>query len=330
MENNQLDEIVSEIETPKVLIVPMRPGEPLSEAGRAVLLKHLEKLRKNEQLAREGNVEGVHDMRVATRRLRAGLKVLEKTVYKAEQVGKFRRSLRTLANALGDTRDSDVLLEHLERYAATLPSEKLVEIEPLRQSITDRREAGQRHILRTLDNKATAKLFNKLEAFLTTPSEGLRKSPSDKNEAAPLLVRHFSGSVIWRCYEEVLAYETKLPANIEVLHRLRVACKRFRYTLEFFEEALPGQAKPLIQQLVKAQDHLGTLHDHQVAIERVERLEKQHPDDLALVDYATLRAKERDQLYSQFETLWLALSGADFRRSLAAILSGEEVANPKS
>jgi CHAD domain-containing protein len=320
MEKNQVNGVL--VVTPPS--VPMRPGESLAEAGRAVLLKHLEKLRNNEQLTREGNPDGVHDMRVATRRLRAGLKVLEKTVYDEDRIGKFRRKLRTLANALGDTRDSDVFLEHLERYATTLPSEKLVEIEPLRQAITERRESGLRHILRTLDDKDTAKLLNKLETFLTTPNEGVRRPSKDTNEATPMLVRHFSGSAIWELYEEVLAYETRLPAEIEVLHRLRVACKRLRYTLEFFEEALPSQTKGLIKQLVVVQDHLGALHDHQVAIERVERLEKQHPDDMSLVDYAALRSNERDQLHSQFETLWLKLSGPDFRRSLASALAGEE------
>jgi CHAD domain-containing protein len=324
MEDNQVDKVVQEAVTSPKVDVPMRPGEPLAEAGRAVLLKHFEKLRKNEQLARDGDPEGVHDMRVATRRLRAGLKVLEKTVYDADRVGKFRRKLRTLANALSDTRDSDVFLEHLERYATTLPGEKLVGIEPLRHAITERREAGHRHMIRTLDDKNTARLLSKLEAFLTTPNEGVRRAPKDSNEAAPVLVRHFSGSAIWRLYEEVLAYETKLPADIDVLHRLRVAYKRLRYTLEFFEEALPSQAKALIKQLVDVQDYLGALHDHQVAIERVERLEKQHPDDVALLDYAALRANERDQLHSQFETPWLNLSGPDFRRSLASVLAGEE------
>lgn len=319
--NNAEDEHVHNDEEKEI---PMRPDEPLAEAGRTELLKHLKKLHKNEDKAREGeDPEGVHDMRVATRRLRAGLKVLEETVYESDKAGKIRRKLRALANALGETRDSDVFLEHLERYMAGLPGEKLAGIEPLREAILERREAGRKHMLKVLDKKQTSRTLDKLEKFLKTPGAGVLPPPEDSNEAAPTLVRHFSGSAILRRYEAVRAYETRFPASPEVLHRLRVACKRLRYTLEFFEEALLGEAKSLIEQLVEVQDHLGAMHDQQVALELIGKLEKKHPDNQALLDYASVRMAENDKLNHEFESLWQRLNSPEYRRSLASVLTGD-------
>lgn len=305
--------------------ITMRPDASLAEAGSAALLKQLHKLRKNEAKAREGDPDGVHDMRVATRRLRAGLKVMEETVFEPEKCQKFRRKLRSLANALGATRDSDVFLEHLEQYSKTLPGEKLVGLEPLRLEINQRREEARQQMLRELDRKRTARLLDNLEKYLKAPDAAVRKDSGDENEATPVLVRHFAGSALWQGYEQVRAYETRLPdASVVVLHRLRVACKRLRYTLEFFEEALPQTAGSLISQLTEAQDKLGALHDQQVAQELIDQLTKKEPDNQALVDYAAFRQEEAGKIRAEFEGLWQNLSGPDFRRCLGSVLVGEE------
>jgi len=310
------------VEVPEVVGLNMRPDMPLTEAGRAIMLKQLDKLQDNSQKAREGDPEGVHDMRVATRRLRAGLKVLEETVYNQSEVANFRRKLRGLANALGETRDADVFLAHLDQYKAKLTEEKLTELEPLHQVITARRKEGREEMLEVLDSKKTGKLLDKLNKFLTSPDEKPKIS-SQEDEATPMLVRHFSGSAVWRRYEEVLAYETRIPAPIEVLHRLRVACKRLRYTLDFFEEAMPGPTKEVFKQLTQVQDCLGGLHDYQVAVDLIKDLEKEQPDNQALKNYLAFRVTERDRLYGEFETLWHDLSGPTYRRQLAMVLGGE-------
>ncbi len=305
----------------------MRPDAIFAEAGRGVLLGYLKKLRKYLPEAVAGDTEAVHNARVATRRLRAGLKVMEETVYEPEKIEKFRRKLRKIANSLSESRDSDVLLEHLDKYIASLPGEKLLGLDTFRQNIADKGEAEQRHMHKALDEKKTEKLLGKLEDFLSNSVGNLRHLTSSQNEAAPTLVRHFSGSIIWRRYEEVLAYETRLPAPPAVLHRLRVACKHLRYTLEFFQDGLPGPSKALVQQITEAQDYLGKLQDHQVALEKIEQLEKDQPENAALQEYGKTREAERDQLLTNFTSgIWPNLNGADFRHKLATALAGE-VAN---
>ena len=82
----------------------------------------------------------------------------------------------------------------------------------------------------------------------------------------PYQVRHIAPRLIYEHYERVRAYETVLDgAPISTLHALRIDFKRFRYTLEFFEEVLGPEIKSVIKETKIMQDHLGDLNDTQVA-----------------------------------------------------------------
>lgn len=302
--------------------VAMTAGANLAEAGRTLLRQQLEKLHNAEPVAREGSdPEGVHDMRVATRRLRAMLKVLEESVYEPEITAEFRGKLRKLANALGATRDNDVFLEHLKAYFAELSPEEQAGLQPLLDAVNDLRDAARHEMLKVLDSAKTTRLLARLEKFVNKPGAGVRRKAA-KNEMAPNLVRHFAGSAILRRYEEVLAYESVINPQtpIEVLHRLRVACKRLRYTLEFFQEALPDTVKALHKQLTSIQDDLGELHDHQVAIELCKEILSDHPEDVALHLYQSRRAADIVKAREAFTAKWQGLSGSDYRQALTGAI----------
>jgi len=56
------------------------------------------------------------------------------------------------------------------------------------------------------------------------------------------------------------------PYAVRELHNLRIAAKRLRYTLEIFEDFLPGNCKLLVEELEQLQEELGQLHDSDVMI----------------------------------------------------------------
>jgi CHAD domain-containing protein len=310
-------------EVPEPEEVSMTANAPLSEAGRGIMRDFLKKLLENEPIAREGSdPEGVHDMRVATRRLRAAFQVMEETVWQPKVCRKFRRDLRGLANALSMVRDSDVYLQHLDEYLAKQEPETVTELSVLREAVAKRRDKGREEMHETLDSKKMRRVLDKLEGFLNTPGAGVAESAADDHEAAPSLVRHFAGSAVWRRYEELQAYETVLPADILTLHRLRVAAKRLRYTLGFFEEALTPEAKALSRQLSQLQDYLGDLHDHQVAVELATSLLKKYPENSALPPYREERILEIARMTEGFGLEWDKVSGPDFRTRLANSLAG--------
>ena len=66
-----------------------------------------------------GDIERVHDMRVATRRLRAALEIFE-PCFPPDQLDESLREVKAIADALGDRRDADVAIAALEGFAAGL------------------------------------------------------------------------------------------------------------------------------------------------------------------------------------------------------------------
>jgi CHAD domain-containing protein len=96
-------------------------GEPFAAAAaRVIEVRAAEVFEQAPGVLDLGDVERVHDMRVATRRLRAALEVFEPCF-----PGKARRKavdrVKALADALGERRDRDVQIELLEGLAAELP-----------------------------------------------------------------------------------------------------------------------------------------------------------------------------------------------------------------
>ncbi len=316
--NEQAEEITLAAER-----TPMRPTADLAEAGRTVLAQHLQKLHTAWPIARAGeDPEGVHQMRVATRRLRAVLAALAETVYDPAEVRKLRRGLRIWATALGEVRDPDVFLAALDSSAAALPAEATAQLAPLRAVLVERRERGRKGMLNLLDSKKTAAFAQRLDAFVLTEGAGVRESTAEEAEQERTLVRHWAGTLLWSHYERVRAYEGGLDAAAFItLHHLRIEIKHLRYTLELFRAALGDEAAALHKQLVAAQDHLGEIQDAQVAIDLVDQVLLEHPDATPLQTYRAQRVSERDQLAASASEVVGQIIGLPFRRRLASLIS---------
>ncbi len=101
------------------------------------------------------------------------------------------------------------------------------------------------------------------------------RSDLDGGEPRPYRVRHVAPLVIYERLAAVRAYDewVSIPnPPLERLHALRIACKRLRYTLEFFREVLGPDTRSLIKEIVTMQDHLGDLQDAVVASDILKRL----------------------------------------------------------
>ncbi len=110
---------------------PAEPDQPMAEAGRRIMFPHFMKMLANEAGTRDGeDIEFLHDMRVATRRLRAAYRIFE-PFYEKSEVGRFNKELRRAGGALGAVRDLDVLIEKAEAYEASLPPEEGLSLAPL-------------------------------------------------------------------------------------------------------------------------------------------------------------------------------------------------------
>ncbi|HEY0739527.1 MAG TPA: CHAD domain-containing protein [Herpetosiphonaceae bacterium] len=242
-------------------LAPFDGSTSLALASRIMLAKHTHKLYKYLPDVLSGDdPHAVHQMRVATRRLRASLQSTA-IAYKSKPVDALHKSLRRLTRALGAVRDLDVLLMRLREDVQQLGSDRSV-VEQRIDQLQVERDAAHNKLAAELRTKRTARMLAQLNDFLLCQLDEIQ-APAE----LPLLVRHHAGSAIWRELEAVQRFETVMPhGSSEQLHELRISCKHLRYTLELFEPALGENAHELIKQVEAIQEHLGQIHDADVAL----------------------------------------------------------------
>ncbi|MBN2305093.1 MAG: CHAD domain-containing protein [Anaerolineae bacterium] len=305
--------------------VGILPGDAMAEAGRKALFFHFERMLKHEPGSRLGvDIEAVHDMRVATRRMRSAFRLF-KPFYKKGVIHPYLDGLRRVGDALGEVRDLDVAIEKAGRFQADHPD---LTLDPLLTAWNKRRSKARRTLITRLDSKDFARFVDKFHTFLTTPGKGAKPIPSDAVSAYQ--VRHIAPRLIYAHYEQVRAYDTVLDgAPIETLHALRIDFKRFRYALEFFADVLGPEARQVIEDVKIMQDHLGDLNDACVAADALRDFVDAHhvrysgvplfmrPDISGVLAYAAAQQDEQRRLLDTFPAAWEHFNRARLRRDLA-------------
>lgn len=294
--------------------------DSLPEAAAKVLRFHFSKMQRREAGTRTGvDVEDLHDMRVSTRRMRAAWRIFD-GAFKAGKTKKIRRHLETLADRLGAVRDLDVLIEGLEAYSVGLDEEQRPGLEPLLSLWRRQRANARTQLIAELDSDGYSSFIREMEEFLEA---GANTAAAVATPTAPHRVRDRAASEIWATYEAVRAYELVLPwADVETLHDLRIAAKWLRYALEFFGETLGPDGVRLLARVVALQDHLGLLHDADVATKLARDLlvaragELSKPETEAIGAYLHSREREVARRRRALGPIWRAVNGAPFRRAL--------------
>jgi CHAD domain-containing protein len=116
------------------------------------------------------DIEAVHDMRVATRRLRASLSVFQSS-FPARPFEKFERKIEYLTDALGDARDTDVFMEFMQAQIDSLTPEQSAEeygLKEFMKHLVKRREQQQSDLLKTLRRLDPAELVKDGQSLLNT------------------------------------------------------------------------------------------------------------------------------------------------------------------
>ena len=309
--------------------------DPMSEAGRKVLRFHFARMLRHEQGTRLGeDIEELHDMRVATRRMRSAFRVFG-DFFEPQAITPLLKGLRRTGRALGAVRDLDVFMEKAQRYLDTLPPEQQANLDPLLDSWRSQRQAARQRMIAYLDGEKYGRFVEVFATFLETPGLGARPVPPGHPE--PYLVRHVAPRLIYTRYEAVRAYEPVLDgAPIEVLHALRIDCKRLRYALEFFREVLGSEATEVIEEGVIIQDHLGDLHDADVADgllrnfldggapvagKKAAAAPRRRVIAPGVVAYLAVKQSELQSLIDAFPAAWERLNRPEVRHTLALAVS---------
>jgi len=292
--------------------------DSMSAAGRKVLRFHLARLLAREPGVRAGiDPEELHKMRVATRRLRAGWRVFG-DAFRGARVRRIRGDLGVVASRLGATRDLDVQLDRL-----TSP-ERREGLAPLEAAWRTKRENARAALVRELDSARHRRWLASFVRFVETGDAGVAPTPG----VEPSTVRERAASQVWAAYERVRAFERVMDgAPPETLHRLRIAAKRLRYSLEFVREALSPEAAIAIARITALQDHLGKLNDADVAAALTreflsEAKESLNPaESAAVAEYLADQEREVVALSESVGGPWAGVASIAFRRRLARVLA---------
>lgn len=244
-------------------------GDPPSVYIRAKLDEQLRAVLDHEEIAREGDdPEGVHQMRVAVRRIRAALKADGASIGPATE--HLQTELKWLGGVLGTVRDLDVQLEHLRAQARDFSVEERAAVERLLAGLlADRRKARQK-LLGALRSRRYTELLQALAAAALSAAPAPKPMRGKKKQqwASSLI------EVIKRPYRKLHKAARALGEDPQDddLHALRISGKRLRYAAEL---AAPGGGKP-VRNLIKAtrvlQEVLGDHQDAVVAEQEVRRL----------------------------------------------------------
>ena len=294
--------------------------EPLARVGQEALDKQLTRISDFvEPVCDHSDAEDIHQMRVATRRLRTMAHLLETTpAFRRKRVQRLRKQLQPLADHLGGVRDLDILLETLGEYEHSIESvgESSETHSALREDIEQRREKALKRLRKTIRLPKTQRL-------LDHPSKVVERLGAHNQSAQQLLVRHVAGSALWSRYEAILRFETEVDGATEAsqLHPLRIACKQLRYALELFSDDEDPCAKSLLTTLKEVQTHLGDLQDSVFAIAFLDQLRNDHPDDALMDGFRAAQETQQTSLLQHFTPLWERISGAPYRHDLATLIA---------
>jgi len=228
------------------------PELTIDAVALAVLRRHLSAMLENEPGTRLGDdVEALHRMRVATRRLRAALSLFADVL--PPDAESANEELRWVGGALGAVRDLDVQLETLDEFP------------DLRALLERERATARAEMLAALDSR-------RYRAFVTAFGRLLRARRSAPDPPVP--ARAIAPDLIETRFRAMRKAGRGLrPASPTTdYHRLRNRSKRLRYALEFLADVYPGKTERLTKSVVALQDLLGEQQDAVVAIERLAQL----------------------------------------------------------
>jgi CHAD domain-containing protein len=248
------------------------PGTTGASAGDVVLAavrSQVAALQAGDLRLRTGQADAVHRIRIACRWLRSVLADF-RAVLDPDVTGPLRDELAWLGGELSAVRDEEVALAHLRAVVAAEPPELVLGPVAARLQQTQLRaaRAGEQHALETLSDERYLRLLDALHALLVAPPFTGRAG----DDAADVLHRAVRRAA--RRLDRRLAAASRVhgAARDQLLHEVRKAAKRLRYTAEVAVEDLGRPAKKLVRGGKRVQKALGERQDTVVTREHCRRL----------------------------------------------------------
>jgi len=314
-------------------------SSPIDESYRLLAARHVRKQLRQltgqfDGIRKAEDVECVHRARVASRRLRAGLRMF-RDCFDRKTAKRWRKEVRRLTDGLGDARDKDVQIEFVcdvlcrLEHRAHCPgiARLLVKLEHQRESLQPR----VRKVVDRFESSPVPKEMNSATKRLVSELTG--RGVDVKSE---FVFRQAERHVHTKL-DELRAYQDSLahPEDQRRHHAMRIAAKRLRYTMEICKPVYDGQLDEFTAAVKQVQMLLGNVHDCDVWIEQLDELLKEerqridrcygHDRPLARlrvgIDYLRQeRQEERRQVFRALVEYWQRLTDQGLWDNLAGAI----------
>jgi CHAD domain-containing protein len=233
-----------------------------SASGEVVLAyldEHIARLKTLDAAVRHSRPDAVHQMRVATRRLRSTLQTF-RMILNASATAHLRDELRWLGRILGQARDSEVLSERLRAALASAPPELVLGPAQarVRAHFAPREAAARSAVLDALDSERYAQLLGELDDLVEKPPLTAVAAES-ADQVLPRATTREYRRTRRRMRRAWLAPAGQ--AREVALHETRKAAKRARYAAEAATPVIGKKARRFARRMKTVQSVLGDHHD---------------------------------------------------------------------
>jgi len=243
--------------------VNLKPEMSAEQAFIHIIWHCIGHLQANEDMILYGkDIEGVHQMRVALRRLRSGLS-LYKPLIPNKTHTKLRQELKWITSILGVARDWDVFALSLQQMQA---QDNKSPLKDLHKTVTKLQTQAYVAVRQALRSPRYSRMLLMLGKYLTQ-RHWRKKLEATKLSALDNPARDFASQILESHYQRVCQEgENFSQLNAEQLHDLRISIKKMAYGTRFFAEFYsPQAARAYAKKLSYLQDELGILNDGNVA-----------------------------------------------------------------
>ncbi len=218
------------------------------------------------------DAEELHQMRVATRRLRAAMSTFEPLL--SPELYALREELRWVAGALGEVRDLDVQIESLTTVQHQAEWDEGTALGPLIEILRGRHVGSRGRLIEALDSERYDALVEQMSTLLRAG----HIEPPEGGEP----VRAFAGPMLRKRYRRFRREARELSSSSEpaAYHAVRIRGKRLRYSVEFFSSLYGQPAAQFVSAVKSTQDLLGEHQDSDVATAWLREMIREHGRDL--------------------------------------------------
>jgi CHAD domain-containing protein len=249
-----------------------------AQAGRIIIRRQVEHILTRRYAAGYlDDPEYVHEMRVATRRMRAAIRVFEDVL----ELGRLQTQIGNLADVLGHARDLDVFLEFLREYRDGCKGARQAFADEMMRFWNARRRTSYRKVSALMGSAAFGAFIGHAHKTFCLPV-GSKDGPQATSAAWNDPLWRQARAILHRQLRKMFRYEPDLEKySPRKQHRLRIAGKRMRYLTEFFLPLYGPQMTELIDYVKDVQAFLGDSHDSEIFIDQTREYARSRSDGVA-------------------------------------------------